>query len=235
MDIIEKRLIVALDVDSLDDARRLVRELRPVVEIFKVGLSLFSRYGPQAVEMVQKEGGEVFLDLKLHDIPNTVAKAVKAACDLKIFMLTIHALGGRGMIDAAVQQKMASVKPYILGVTILTSIDRKEMKILGIKGGADKAVTRLAELCKDGGTDGVVASPLEARSIRNALGPDFLIVTPGIRLEKIKDDQKRVLSPREAIKEGADFIVVGRPILEAENPFAVAREISEEVKDAFQG
>jgi len=227
-----ERLIAALDVRSLDEAKAMVDRLIPAVRIFKVGLGLFTLCGPAAVKMVNDKSGKVFLDLKFHDIPNTVASAVKSASDLGVFMLNVHSLGGSEMMRKAAEAvKGLSERPLILGVTILTSMDQRAIGEVGIGRGMEGEVLNLATMAKDAGLDGVVASPQETSAIRKRSGKDFIIVTPGVRPERAAaGDQKRIATPAEAIKAGADYIVVGRPIIEADDPAEAARKIIEEMK-----
>lgn len=221
------KLIVALDVDDLKKAEELVDRLYPTVKIFKVGSELFSSAGPEAVKMVKEKGAEVFLDLKFHDIPNTVAKTVKAAARLKPLMLNIHSLGGADMIKAAsgsIKSLPKNKRPLLLAVTVLTSIDKAALQKLGISRPPIKQVIFLAKLAKDSGADGVVCSPKEIQAVRQACGKNFVIVTPGIRPAGGNSfDQKRIATPSWAIKKGADFIVVGRPITKAANPEKAAQ------------
>ena len=228
-----EKLIVALDTKSLDEAASLVDKLIPEVKIFKVGLGLFTLYGYAAVEMVKDKGGKVFLDLKFHDIPNTVASAVISASNLGIFMLNVHTLGGSEMMrKAAEAAKGKAEKPKILGVTVLTSMDQKAINEVGIEKSIEEEVLNLATMARDAGLDGVVASPQETSAIRKKLGKGFIIVTPGVRPEwAARGDQRRVATPSSAIKAGADYIVVGRPIIESGNPVEAARKVIEEMKD----
>ncbi len=228
-----ERLIVALDVRSLDEAKALVDKLIPAVKIFKVGLGLFTLCGPAAVKMVKDKGGKVFLDLKFHDIPNTAASAVIAASDLGVFMLNVHALGGSEMMKKAAEAvKGKTDKPKILGVTILTSMDQRAIGEVGIKRDVEEEVLDLAKMAKDAGLDGVVASPLETSAIRERSGKDFIVVTPGVRPEwAAKGDQKRIATPAGAIRAGADYIVVGRPVIEAGDQAEAARKIIEEMEN----
>lgn len=213
----KSKLIAALDVDSYERATQLVRLLREVAGIFKVGSQLFTRVGPGIVEFIHRQGGQCFLDLKFHDIPNTVAKAVEAAAALNVHMVSVHTAGGAEMLQAAARVP----GPLILGVTVLTSVP----------GNVGDEVLRRARLARDCGLAGVVASPQEIRMLRETLGEKFLIVTPGIRPAGAgAGDQKRVMTPREAVAAGADFIVVGRPILEAEDPAVAARQIASEIE-----
>jgi len=217
--LIAERLIVALDVDNLEEAKRLVDILYPNVKIFKVGSQLFTACGPEAVRMIVKKGAKVFLDLKFHDIPNTVKKAIVSAAKLKVYMLTVHLSGGKDMLGAAVS---IADRPKIIGVSVLTSESKEDTK--------DK-VLNLAKLAKAAGLDGVVCSAQETNMIREACGKDFIIVTPGIRPEGyVIDDQVRITTPKEAVKAGADFIVVGRPIIKAENPKEAAVKILKDIE-----
>jgi orotidine-5'-phosphate decarboxylase len=231
------RLIVALDVDNLTDARRLVRQLRDYAGIFKVGKQLYTNAGPEVLEIIRENDGKAFLDLKFHDIPNTVAKAGQEAVKLGVFMYNLHALGGFDMMKMAVDltqakaEELSVPRPIILAVTVLTSLSEKDLKEIGINYSLDEEVIRLALLSKKAGIDGVVASPREVRILRERLGKDFVIVTPGIRPESsIMDDQKRVMTPKEAILAGSDFIVIGRPIIQAANPVESAKQILQDIR-----
>ena len=231
------RLIVALDVGNLKDAERLVDKLFPAVNIFKIGSVLFTSAGPNAIKMVKEKGGEVFLDLKFHDIPNTVAGACEAALRHGVFMLNLHTLGSVRMMKESVKrckevcEKERLSKPIILGVTILTSMYEEDLKAVGIKRGLEEEVLYLAGLAKDSRLDGVVVSPHEIETIRKRFGKKFIIVTPGVRpLEGLtKDDQKRTMTPAEAIKKGADYIVIGRPIICHADPLKSTRQILDEI------
>ncbi|MBM3252178.1 MAG: orotidine-5'-phosphate decarboxylase [Candidatus Omnitrophica bacterium] len=211
---IKDKLIVALDLDTLSEAEKLVDKLCPAVKMFKVGSQLFTACGPQVVKMIAQKGAKVFLDLKFHDIPNTVKNAVVAAGKLKAFMLTVHLAGGKEMLQAAAN---VSNRPKIVGVTILTSQSETDTV---------KKVLELAKLAKNSGLDGVVCSVAETRMIKKELGKDFLVVNPGIRpKDSALDDQKRTATPKEAIEAGADFIVMGRPILEAKDPLKLIEDL----------
>jgi len=226
------RLAVALDVKNREAALAAATTLRDHVDIVKVGLELFVGAGPGLVEELVAEGWSVFLDLKLHDIPATVAGAVCAARGLGVEFLTIHAGGGRRMIEAAVAARDGDM-PRLLGVTVLTSIDAVEMEEIGMPGGAGQAVTRLARLAHSAGCDGVVSSPHEVAAIKAAHGDDFLAVSPGIRpAGAAADDQARVTTAAEAVLVGADVLVVGRPIMKAPDPAAAAAAIRAEMEDA---
>ena len=227
-----EKLIVALDVRSLDEAKEMIRKLSPDVRIFKVGMGLFTLCGPDAVALVHDNGARVFLDLKFHDIPNTVAHAVRSAAKLGVFMVNIHALGGSEMMMKAVEAARESEKrPKLLGVTVLTSMDQSAIGEVGIERKIEEEVVSLARLGKESGLDGVVASPNETGLIRKNLGKDFIIVTPGIRPTGAeKGDQKRVMTPKDAITAGADYIVVGRPITETKDPLGAAKKIIKEME-----
>ena len=240
-------LIVALDFDSLSSAVKFASKVADLVGMFKIGLQLFTAEGPAAVKEVAALGPGVFLDLKFHDIPNTVAGAVLSAAAIDgVELMNVHALGGAAMLGAAVQavnavSAMGEDRPHVLAVTILTSMDQKAMREAGIGGPAKDRVVKLARLAKSCGIDGVVASAQEALAIRKACGRDFLIVTPGVRpADKAlgkkavskKYDQSRTATPTEAIKAGADFVVVGRPILDSLDPRAAAQEIVDEIAAA---
>ncbi len=229
------RLIVALDVESLTQADALLDRLLGTVGAFKIGSQLFTASGPAAVEMVAKRGGSVFLDLKFHDIPATVAGAVREAARLGVRMLNVHASGGSPMLKAAAEaarqaaREFNVTRPLCLAVTVLTSLDRALLqRELNVALAVEGHVLHLARLAKDAGLDGSVCSPQEARAVRNALGREWVIVTPGVRpAGSGADDQARVATPEEAIKAGADYLVVGRPITEAPDPRAAAMEILE--------
>lgn len=233
----KERLIVALDVDNEKKAILLVELLKKDVKFFKVGLELFSSCGPDIVKKIKEKGCRIFLDLKLHDIPNTVAKTAAALTRLGVGIINVHALGGGEMMRSACEavkteaKKLAIEKPKLIAVTILTSMDENNLMKIGINDNMEIQVLRLARLAKDSGLDGIVASPAEVKLIRKALGKDFLIVTPGVRpLWADTNDQKRIATPKEAIDNGADFIVVGRPITESPEPCVAARRIIEEIQ-----
>lgn len=225
-------LILALDVPTREQAAPILRQLRGSLRWVKIGLQMFTAYGPDYVRAVADEGFNIFLDLKLHDIPNTVAKAVESLSTLPIGMLTLHTAGGREMMTAAAQAQ-AQKKPnlLLLGVTVLTSMDDNALNEIGVPGRADDQVTRLAKLAVASGLNGLVCSPLEVATLRGTLKSDVQLVTPGIRPagESGGDDQKRVLTPREAAAAGSSYIVVGRPILKASDPAQAARTILAEL------
>lgn len=225
------RLIVALDRDSRDEVLRLVDELSGTAGLFKIGLQAFIANGPQLVREVMGRGMKVFLDLKLHDIPNTVAHAAAAAAELGVSMLTVHASGGRSMLKATREAvSRFDTPPMILGVTILTSLDDIDVHSIGFRAGASESAAALALLTAESGGDGVIASPHEITAIRELCGERLTIITPGIRpAGGARDDQKRAMTPREAIAAGADYIVVGRPITESSNPADAARRIVDEL------
>lgn len=230
-----KRLIVALDTETFDEAERLIDILADEVDIFKVGIAPFTGFGEKLLEKLAESGKKVFLDLKVHDIPNTVKNAAKRAAEKNVFMMNFHCLGGEEMLKAAVLGASMGAAggnpPILLGVTILTSTTEKEMGKIGLSGTVEDKVLELAEMAKASGLGGVVASAKEAKKIRQRLGKDFVIVTPGVRPRwAAKGDQKRVLTPKEAITEGADYIVVGRPIIEAADPLLAAKKIISELE-----
>jgi orotidine-5'-phosphate decarboxylase len=236
-------LIVALDFDSLSSALKFAKQVADLVGMFKIGSQLFTSAGPEAVRQVAALGAGIFLDLKFHDIPNTVAGAVLGAAAMPgVQLVNVHALGGTAMMQAAMQAVSAGVpmgadRTRLLAVTILTSMDQKAIREVGIGGPPKQRVVKLAQLAKKAGVDGVVASVQEAKAIRKVCGRDFLIVTPGVRpkatsTDATKDDQARTATPAEAIRAGADYLVVGRPILSAIDPRAAAQEIVEEIAAA---
>jgi len=226
-------ILVALDVPAREAALALARELAPVVGGFKVGSELFTAAGPEIVRAIRATGACLFLDLKLHDIPNTVAKAVASAVKLDVQMLTIHTSGGVEMMRAAEEsaQKIARElnrpAPLVLGVTVLTSMDGVSLSELGWKTDVGRQVERLAELAVKAGLRGLVCSPLEIARLRQILPEDMKLITPGIRTGTEKaDDQKRTLTPKQAIEAGADWLVIGRPIYAADSPRAAAEAIT---------
>ncbi len=235
-----QRLIFALDVDCPHAAERWVEQLHDKVGLFKIGKQLFTRSGPDIVQGVRERGGEVFLDLKFHDIPNTVARATVEACRLGVRMVNVHALGGAAMMRetvAAVSECCRSEKlfrPLLLAVTILTSSDQQTLLEIGLQRPVDEMVVRLARLAREAGMDGVVASPREVPLIRQACGREFAIVTPGVRPAfAAQDDQKRIATPAVALAAGADYLVVGRPIARAADPQRAAAAILEEMAAAL--
>ncbi len=230
----EERLIVALDVPTMAQAAKWLKKLSPVVKHFKVGSELFTAAGPETLKKVNSAGAKVFLDLKFFDIPNTMASALESAAALKPLLVNIHALSGPAAIAHCAQSlKKLKNPPKLLAVTILTSFTEQELKKIGFSGGVEKTVLRLCRMALDAGADGVVASPMEAAKLRREFGDYFLIVTPGVRPAwSAKNDQQRIATPLDAIKNGADYIVVGRPILGAPNPLKAARMVIDEIEEA---
>ena len=235
------KLIVALDVETPDKALALVKELRTVVGMFKIGSQLFTLAGPRIVKDVVASGAKVFLDLKFHDIPHQVAGAARSAAQLGVSLFTVHASGGAAMMRSAVEavaevsecEKIA--RPAVLAVSVLTSIDGATLAEIGITSSPEESVLRLVKLAEHSGVDGVVASPQEAEKIRATVANrEFLIVTPGIRPagKDAGDDQRRVATPEAALNAGASYLVVGRPITAAADPVAAAREIAAEMERA---
>jgi orotidine-5'-phosphate decarboxylase len=227
-------ILVALDVDSASAAGAMASRVRASVGGLKVGSHLFTAEGPEFVRALVRQGDRVFLDLKFHDIPNTVAAAVRSAARLGVWMLNVHASGGAAMMAAArraagEQADASGHRALVIAVTVLTSFDQAALRSLGIERSLQAQVETLAVMARDEGLDGVVASPLEIAAIRARCGPDFLIVTPGIRTgaPEASDDQVRTLSAREAVDAGASYLVIGRPILKAMDPAKAAREIAE--------
>ena len=227
-----QRVIPALDTDDLKEACAWVERFLGKLRIFKVGSQLFTREGPRSVEAIREMGGEVFLDLKYHDIPNTVGRAVAAATSLGVTFLNVHASGGAEMVRAAVLSSREEAErrgieaPRVLAVTVLTSLDVAQLNEVGMQGDVETCVMRLAEMAVRAGVDGLVASPREVRGLRAAFGKGVVLVTPGIRSQPaVGDDQKRVMGPREALEAGADYLVMGRSLLEAQDPMAVLGEL----------
>ena len=229
-----ERLIVALDVSTAAEAQRIVRALGDSVTTFKVGKQLFTAEGPALVRELVSSGKKVFLDLKFHDIPNTVAAAVRSAAALNVAMLTVHASGGAKMLRAAADAaKSAKNPPLVLAVTVLTSLGDSDLAEIGVNGRAADQVLRLAELARNNGCLGVVASPQEVKQLRAMLGTGFAIVTPGVRPAGSEAaDQTRIATPTEAIRNGASHLVVGRPITEAKDPSQAAGAILGEIEAA---
>jgi len=226
------RLIVALDAPTLEVAEEWLIELKGVVHFYKVGLELFTAHGWKAVNLVKNYGGRVFLDLKLHDIPNTVSRSLASVCEHEVDIVNVHALGGFEMMKMAREavEKYSSgcaKKPKLIAVTILTSHDQKSLsRDLRVRGSVKDQVLHLAGLAQKAGLDGIVCSPEETSWVRKKFKQDFLIVTPGIRpVGADKGDQKRIFTPEKAIKAGSDYIVVGRPITQASNPKEAALRI----------
>lgn len=227
----EPRIIVALDYPEAGPALALAERLDPALCRLKVGKELFVAAGPQLVHRLVERGYAVFLDLKFHDIPNTVAQACKAAARLGVWMLNVHASGGLTMMRAAREALAATLpRPRLIAVTVLTSLARPDLAAIGLDLPPEDQVLRLARLTHTAGLDGVVCSAREAEILRRALGPDFLLVTPGIRpAGSAGDDQQRVLTPIQALRAGADYLVVGRPITRAPNPVAALQNMHDEI------
>lgn len=233
------RIVLALDVDTQTEALQLVTQLADYVGVFKIGMQLYNSVGPDIVHRVHALGGRVFLDLKLHDIPNTVGAAAKVITRLQTHMFNVHAAGGREMMRAAVREASAEANamgqksPLLLAVTVLTSISQQElaeeMFVTNLK--VEELVVKWALIAQESGMGGVVCSPQEISPIRQACGADFKIVTPGIRPSwSAANDQKRITTPRQALELGADYMVIGRPIVKAEDPMAAAQRIINELE-----
>ena len=237
------KLIVALDVDHADRGLELFEVLRDSVGMFKIGMQLFTAAGPELVRTIVSRGGRVFLDLKYHDIPNTVAMAGIEATRLGVSIFNVHAAGGSEMmrrtaeVVAETAQRENLIRPKVIGVTVLTSVDQQTLQQIGIAGAAESVVSRLASLARDAGLDGVVASGQEIKTIRQiVLQSDFLIVTPGMRsASAISDDQRRTMSVGDAVRAGADYVVVGRPVIAASDPAEAARKLVDEIAAALDG
>jgi len=231
----DPKIIVALDYAEAENALNLVAQLDPNLCRLKVGKELFAATGPQLVETLVSKGFGVFLDLKFHDIPTTVAKACEVASKLGVWMLNVHASGGVAMMQAAREGvTKSSHKPLLIAITVLTSMDQAALNQVGIKGSIEEQVLRLARLTEEAGLDGVVCSAQEAAVIRStlgsALGKEFYLVTPGIRPANVNaDDQSRVVTPADALRSGASYLVIGRPITQASNPFMALEAICKEI------
>ncbi len=225
------RIIVALDVSSHDDALALASQLDPRLCRVKVGKELFVRVGPRIVEALQNRGFSIFLDLKFHDIPNTVAGACRAAAALEVWMVNVHASGGRKMMQAAREAVDASTsRPLLTAVTVLTSLDKDDLAAIGLNGSPPTHVVNLARLAEQSGLDGVVCSPQELANLKGSVADDFLRVTPGIRTASAAgDDQKRIMTPNEAVELGAHYLVIGRPIAQAADPGRALENIAGEI------
>ena len=222
-------LIIALDFPEADQAIRFSNKLDPALCRVKVGKELFTQAGPKLVETLMKKGFEVFLDLKFHDIPNTVAAACKAAANLGVWMVNVHAMGGSAMMKAA-REAIGDPSCKLIAVTLLTSMGREDLKEIGLTGEPLDIVDRLAALAKSCNLDGVVCSAMEAAMLRTKFGKDFCLVTPGIRpAGSSQGDQKRIMTPKQAIASGSDYLVIGRPIREAPDPSRALQAILEEI------
>lgn len=233
----DERLIIALDFPTLEQAKSCVLELGDTVVYYKVGMELYYAAGSKIISFLKGESKKIFLDLKLYDIPNTVAHALMVLADLGVDMLNVHASGGKKMMSEAVKAVHEAARargkepPKLIAVTILTSMDSEQFADLNYKNTIREQVVSLAKLAKEAGMDGVVASPAEAFDVRRACGPDFLIVTPGVRpAGSALDDQKRVATPASALKNGSTQLVIGRPVTKAEDKRAAALAIAKEIK-----
>lgn len=229
------RVIVALDYATVDEARRFVAQVSPLQCRLKVGLELYAAIGPDYVRELVQAGFGVFLDLKLHDIPNTVERACRQATQLGVELLTVHCLGGRAMLEAArrgvdEKDRPEQVRTKVIGVTLLTSLADADVKEIGLSGSVGERALALAELAQTSGLDGIVCAPTEAEAMRRRFGPAFLLVTPGVRPAGAPaQDQQRILTPREAMARGADFLVIGRPITRSENPSTALKRVCDEI------
>ena len=225
------KVIVALDYNSAAEANQFVASVSPELCKLKVGKELFTRAGPKFVQGLVNNGFDVFLDLKFHDIPNTVSSAVKVAADLGVWMTDVHASGGRRMMEAArTALEQSNSEMLLIAVTVLTSFDQNDMDELGFSCSPEQQVYRLAELAKSSGMDGVVSSAMEAQALRQALGDEFSLVTPGIRpASAVGDDQRRVVTPAQAIANGSSYLVIGRPITQSDNPVSTLLAINQEI------
>lgn len=220
-------IIVALDAKSQYDALTITDQLDPSLCRVKIGKELFTHVGPSVVKVLQDKGFEVFLDLKFHDIPNTTAQAVCAAADLGVWMVNVHASGGRKMMETCVERLKAGNYPtQLIAVTVLTSMGREDLKDIGLDIEPFEQVRRLAQLTEQSGLDGIVCSAQEAKMLREVLSPEFSLVTPGIRpVGSNADDQKRIVTPQQAMQDGATHLVIGRPITQSKNPNQTLRDI----------
>jgi len=233
------RVIIALDVNNFSDAKNLVAKLQGQVSVFKVGMELYTACGQEVVQYIHDSGAKVFLDLKFHDIPNTVASVCKVATQLGVFMFNVHTSGGSEMMkwaSEAVREESSRLeieKPILIGVTMLTSLDQAQIDEVGFSRSIPEQVKSLALLAKQSGLDGVVSSPLEIKTIKEVAGNDFQVVTPGIRPEwfvgKGKNDQKRVMTPNKAFAAGADYIVIGRPVARDDEPDKAMEKVIQEI------
>ena len=228
----DAKIIVALDFANATDALSLVNQLDPAMCKLKVGKELFTSTGPQLVEQLIAKDFKVFIDLKFHDIPNTVAKACEAASNLGVWMLNVHASGGSAMMQAALEGVNKSMHtPYLIAVTVLTSMSQENLTELGINNTVEAQVLKLASLTQQAGLDGVVCSALEAQHLKKVMPDDFLLVTPGIRPATASlDDQNRVMTPSKALSMGASYLVIGRPITQAKNPIEALQAIHDEIQ-----
>ncbi len=227
----DPKVIVALDYPEEKQAFQFIDQVSPELCRLKVGKEMFTHLGPGFIEKIQHKGFEVFLDLKYHDIPNTVARACESAADLGVWMMNVHALGGRRMMEAAANALVKyQQRPYLIAVTILTSMADADLAEIGFNLKSSEMAVKLAALAKQSGMDGVVCSAMEAASMRQKYGNEFLLVTPGIRpIGSISDDQRRIMTPADAIKSGSSYLVIGRPVTQADDPVSVLRTINSEI------
>ncbi|WP_298941088.1 orotidine-5'-phosphate decarboxylase [uncultured Psychromonas sp.] len=225
----DPKVVIALDYDDKQQALAFIEQLDPATCRLKIGKEMFTHFGPEFVKLIVAKGFDVFLDLKFHDIPNTVAKAVKAAADLGVWMVNVHASGGRRMMEAAktILEPYGDKAPLLIAVTVLTSMDQSDLTELGINLTPAEQVKRLATLTKSSGLDGVVCSSHEAEELKVLLGASFKLITPGIRpAGSDAGDQRRIKTPKQAIDSGSDYLVIGRPITQAADPVTVLNEIN---------
>ena len=229
---IDPKIIIALDYSDEKSAIAMVNQLSPELCRIKIGKELFVSCGPQLVEKISKMGFEIFLDLKFHDIPNTVAGACNAAANLGVWMVNVHASGGLKMMQAAREAiEGNSHKPLLIAVTILTSLDNQALSEIGYKNNTQQQVLQLAKLTRHAGLDGVVCSPLEAQQIKSQTNKDFILVTPGVRPKGSDvNDQSRIMTPKQALEAGSNYLVIGRPITASKNPLKALEDISLEIK-----
>jgi len=228
-----------LDTNNRAEAEALARQLAPEIGGLKIGLEFFYAFGQEGYRAIAKTGIPIFLDLKLHDIPNTVAGGIRSACQLNPAIINVHASGGVAMMKAAAKAaqetatETGNARPWVIGVTVLTSLDDADLHSMGVSGTAQDQVLRLAANAQEAGLDGVVCSPMEIEALRAACGPDFKLIVPGIRPAGAAiGDQKRVMTPQDALARGADILVISRPIIKADNPAAAARAIAEDLSQA---
>jgi orotidine-5'-phosphate decarboxylase len=222
-----KPLIVALDVETEKEALQLTKHLSPWVDLFKVGPVLFLKGGGPFLKDLRKLGAEIFLDMKFHDIPSVVKKATERAGEWGVYSATIHTAGGHEMMKQAASAKK---RPKLWGVTVLTSLDESDLRSIGISRAVPDQVTHLAKMAEEAGLDGVISSGSDVKAIKKVTGPKFAVVTPGMRLEATSDDQKRAMTPWEARQNGADFFVIGRPVIEAKDPVQVVKSIYDKLE-----
>lgn len=229
MNQLDPKVIIALDYDNKEKALTFIKQLDPATCRLKIGKEMFTHFGPEFVKEVVSKGFDVFLDLKFHDIPNTVAKAVKAAADLGVWMVNVHASGGRRMMEAAkaILEPYGDKAPLLIAVTVLTSMDQDDLNELGINLTPAEQVRRLAKLTQLSGLDGVVCSSHETQELKTLLGDSFKLITPGIRpVGSEAGDQRRIKTPKEAMESGSDYLVIGRPITQAQEPVEVLEQIN---------